>query len=98
MFNRLSLTAKILLPIIGVVLILLAAFSYLTYQRRLSEAQDEARTVAEAVQRQVAADRAYYTSQVVSTILESGIEVTDTYHDSDNPAVPFARDLCSRGI
>ncbi len=88
-FTLRTVSQKLLVPIIGLTVILMATFGYISYQQQLNEAQEQARIVAEAVQRQVEADRVYYTANVAATALEAGLEVTDSYHNAKKLAIPL---------
>jgi HAMP domain-containing protein len=84
-----SLARKLLVPIAAVSFVLLAAFSYVTYERRLEAAYHEARLVAEAIQRQVTADRRYYTQRVVPVANQVHLEVTNHYREPGRLAIPL---------
>jgi HAMP domain-containing protein len=84
-----SLTRKLLVPIAAVSFVLLAAFSYVSYERRLNAAYHEARLVAEAIQRQVTADRRYYTQRVVPVANQVHLEVTNHYREPGRLAIPL---------
>jgi HAMP domain-containing protein len=84
-----SLTRKLLVPIALVSCLLFALFAYVAYQRRLHAALHEARLVAEAIQRQVVADRRYYTQRVVPAASQVHLEVTNHYRELGRPAVPL---------
>src|SRR6476660_3252179 len=84
-----SLARKLLAPIAAVSFVLLGLFSYVTYQRRLQATYHEARLVAEAIQRQVTADRRYYSQRVVPAASQSEIPVSNHYRDLGRPAIPL---------
>jgi HAMP domain-containing protein len=84
-----SLARKLLVPIAAVSFVLLAAFSYVAYERRLLAAYHEARLVAEAIQRQVTADRRYYTLRVVPVANQVHLEVTNHYREPGRLAIPL---------
>jgi HAMP domain-containing protein len=84
-----SLARKLLVPIAAVSFVLLAVFSYVTYERRLLASYHEARLVAEAIQRQVTADRRYYTQRVVPVANQVHLEVTNHYREPGRLAIPL---------
>jgi HAMP domain-containing protein len=84
-----SLASKLLVPIAVVSFVLLAVFSYVAYERRLLAAYHEARLVAEAIQRQVTADRRYYTQRVVPVANQVHLEVTNHYREPGRLAIPL---------
>jgi GAF domain-containing protein/HAMP domain-containing protein len=100
-FNSLNLTLKLMVPIGILAFVLLGVFGYITYQQRLESARRESRILAESVQRQIEAVRAYYTANVVSTALRAGLDVASAYHASESPAIPlpatFVREM-SEGL
>jgi len=87
--SRSSLARKLLVPIAAVSFVLFSLFSWATYQRRLRVTYHEARLVAEAIQRQVTADRRYYSLRVVPAASEAQVEVTNHYRDRGRPAIPL---------
>ncbi len=84
-----SLARKLLVPIAAVSFVLLALFTWATYQRRLQATYHEARLVAEAIQRQVTADRRYYSQRVVPAASDAHVEVSNHYRDLGHPAIPL---------
>jgi HAMP domain-containing protein len=84
-----SLARKLLVPIAAVSFVLLAVFSYVAYERRLLASYHEARLVAEAIQRQVTADRRYYTQRVVPVANQVHLEVTNHYREPGRLAIPL---------
>ena len=84
-----SLAKKLLVPIAAASFVLLSAFSYVAYERRLLAAYHEARLVAEAIQRQVTADRRYYTQRVVPVANQAHLEVTNHYREPGRLAIPL---------
>lgn len=83
------LTRKVLVPIAVVAFALLGVFTWIAYQQRLAAARREAQTVAEAIHRQVVADRKYYTQNVVPPAKAAGVVVTQLHQAAGRPAIPL---------
>jgi HAMP domain-containing protein len=84
-----KLARKLLGPMAAAAFLLLALFTAIAYRQRLLAARAEARQVAEAVVRQVSADRRYYTQHVVTAAHRTHLEVTNHYQDREKPAIPL---------
>src|SRR5580693_18239 len=87
--HRGRLARKLLAPMAAAAFLLLGIFTAVAYRQRLAAAEDEARLVAEAVVRQVTADRRYYTQNVVPVAHRTHLEVTNHYQNRSTPAIPL---------
>lgn len=83
------LARKLLLPMAAVAFALLSIYGVITYQKRLEGARREARLLAEAIERQVIADRRYYTQNVVPVVKKANVLVTNHYRREARLAVPL---------
>lgn len=83
------LARKLLIPIAAVAFVLLAGYGVVTYNKRLETARREARLLAEAIERQVVADRRYYTQNVVPVVKQANVLVTNHYRQAGKLAVPL---------
>ena len=95
-----TITRKLLVPFGVVGFSLLIVGSLFIYEQRVKAVENEAHLLADAVRRQVAADRYYYTDNVVKIALKANIPVSADYHDFTNGTIPlpatFVREVAER--
>ncbi|MEK7280200.1 MAG: methyl-accepting chemotaxis protein, partial [Nitrospirota bacterium] len=74
----------------GIVILIgmLAVYSLHTYRQRMLQMQRLSEATASMLAEQVMADREYYTSVVVQKTIDSGMKVSESYHDTAN-AIPL---------
>jgi HAMP domain-containing protein len=84
-----GLARKLLIPIAAVSFVLLGVFTYVTWERRERAALEEAHQVAQAIERQVVADRRYYTQHIVPAAKAGNLTVTNRWREAHGPAIPL---------
>jgi len=85
---RFGIRVKLLIFAAFVWAVIFGIYSVYIYKERIAQTRRMALTTADLLSRKIVADRQYYASTIVRRAMDAGLEVSASYHDSDN-AIPL---------